>query len=172
MKREEAGWQGKRFKRLGLGGTFDLLHRGHEYVLRLAFQLAEKVVLGLSTDGLASEIKRREITPYQERRRRLEVFLKREGLAGRAEIVSISSRLGTAVEDPEMDAVLVSHENLSRASMINEERKRRGLKPVEIVSFRKVLAENGKPISAARIRTGEIDRRGVILRRVKAGEGS
>jgi len=172
LKEEKAARQGKRFKRLGLGGTFDLLHRGHEHVLRLAFQLAEKVVLGLSTDGLASGIKKRKITPYQERRKRLESFLEREGLTGRAEIVPISSRLGTAVEDPEMDAVLVSRENLSRASMINEERKRRGLKPVEVVSFEKVLAENGRPISVARIRAGEIDRRGAVLPKVKAGGGS
>ncbi|HID18223.1 TPA: pantetheine-phosphate adenylyltransferase [Candidatus Bathyarchaeota archaeon] len=152
----------RRFKRLGLGGTFDLLHRGHEYVLRLAFQLAEKVVLGLSTDELASEIKGRKVTPFPERKSRLKAFLEGEGLVSRAEIVSIDGRLGTATEDPEMDAVLISHENRSQAAMINEERSRKGLKPLKIVFFEKVLAEDGKPISAARIRAGEINREGGV----------
>lgn len=113
------------------------------------------------------EIKGRKVAPYLERRSQLKAFLEREGLADRAEIVSIHCRLGTATEDPEMDAVLISHENRSRAAMINEERSRKGLKPLEIVFFEKVLAENGKPISAARIRAGEIDRDGATRRKIK-----
>ena len=156
--------EGKRFRRLGLGGTFDLLHRGHEHVLKLAFQLAERVVLALSTDELASEIKGRRVTPYEQRKKRVEEFLEGEGLKGRFEIVPIRDRLGTAVEDPEMEAVLLSLENASAASKINEERRRRGLKPVEIVFFEKVLAEDGRPISTSRIISGEIDREGRRLR--------
>ncbi|MHC1585958.1 MAG: pantetheine-phosphate adenylyltransferase [Candidatus Hecatellaceae archaeon] len=152
----------RKFKRLGLGGTFDLLHRGHKHVLKLAFQLADRVVLGLSTDRLAAQLKGRPVTPLEERRRRLEEFLRDEGFLRRVEFEIIDDRLGTAVEDPEMDGLLVSVENRKLGEAVNEERAKRGLKPLEVVVFEKVLAEDGKPISASRIRAGEIDEEGKI----------
>ncbi|RLI30232.1 phosphopantetheine adenylyltransferase [Candidatus Bathyarchaeota archaeon] len=154
--------EGKRFRKIGLGGTFDILHKGHEEVLRLAFKLADRVALALSTDQLALEIKGRKVAPLEERKRRVEEFLRREGLLERAELVIIDSRYGTSVEDPEMDALLLSTDNEKFAEAINRERAKRGLKPLEIVVFRKVLAEDGKPISASRIRRGEIDRQGKL----------
>ena len=153
---------GKRFRKIALGGTFDVLHKGHEYVLRLAFTLGEKVALGLSTDNLASKIKGRKIKPYDQRKSEILSFLSKEGLAGRVEIVPINHRFGTAAEDPELEAILVSQENRPLAKQINEERKRKGLKELEIVVFSKILAENGKPISSARIRLGVIDREGKL----------
>jgi len=155
----------KRFRKIALGGTFDILHRGHEHVLRLAFSLGEKVSLGLSTDRLASEIKGgRPVRPFEQRKAEILAFLSREGLADRVEIVPINHRFGTAAEASELEAILVSQENLPLVKLINEERRRKGLRELEVIVFDKVLAEDGKPISSARIRLGIIDREG----RVKA----
>jgi pantetheine-phosphate adenylyltransferase len=44
-------------------------------------------------------------------------------------------------------------------------RVRRGLKPVEIISVELVKAEDGSPVSSTRIRAGEIDRTGKLVRK-------
>ena len=36
-----------------LGGTFDRLHGGHKLLLEVAFKLAKKVLIGITTDNLA-----------------------------------------------------------------------------------------------------------------------
>ena len=152
----------KRFRKVGLGGTFDIFHKGHEHVLDLAFQLAEKVSLALSTDEFAFKLKGRRVNPYEERKKKVEEFLRGRKLLNRVEFIPLEDRFGTAVEDPEMDALLVSSNNKPVAETINRERVKKGLKPLEIIVFKKVLAENGKPISASRIMAGEIDREGRV----------
>jgi pantetheine-phosphate adenylyltransferase len=48
------------------------------------------------------------------------------------------------------------------AERINAIRKRRGLKPLSVVSIQMVLAEDFKPVSSTRIRAGEINREGYL----------
>ena len=152
----------RQFSKVAIGGTFDILHDGHKHVLRMAFQLGERVGIGVSSDRLAAQIKGRPISPLEERVRVLREFLHGEGLLDRAEIVILEERLGPVVHDPSYDAILVSHDNYQSALTINRERLSRGLKPLEIIVFDKVLAEDGKPISSARIRLGMIDREGKL----------
>src|SRR5439155_98571 len=59
----------------GVGGTFDLLHAGHEARLRAAFDgRPEAVVIGLTTDRFAKESRTR-VNPYVVRERNLKRFL-------------------------------------------------------------------------------------------------
>jgi pantetheine-phosphate adenylyltransferase len=51
------------------------------------------------------------------------------------------------------------------ANRINAERTRRGLKPLEIVVIDMVPSENHAPISTTRIRRGEIDREGKLIKK-------
>ncbi|TLZ79145.1 MAG: phosphopantetheine adenylyltransferase, partial [Methanobacteriota archaeon] len=61
--------------RVVLGGTFDLLHAGHEALLRAAFDgRPEAVVIGLTTDRFAKESRTR-VNPYAVRERNLKRFL-------------------------------------------------------------------------------------------------
>src|SRR5437660_12797196 len=61
--------------RVVLGGTFDLLHAGHEALLRAAFDgRPEAVVIGLTTYRIAKESRTRA-NPYAVAERNLKRFL-------------------------------------------------------------------------------------------------
>src|SRR2546429_1813257 len=61
--------------RVVLGGTFDILHKGHEALLRAAFEgRPEQVLIGLTTDRFARESRTR-VNPYAVRERNLKRFL-------------------------------------------------------------------------------------------------
>jgi pantetheine-phosphate adenylyltransferase len=64
-----------------------------------------------------------------------------------------------------VEALVVSRETEPMAHRINQERARRGLKPLEIVVIEMVPSENHAPISTTRIRKGEIDREGKLIKR-------
>ena len=59
---------------------------------------------------------------------------------------------------------MVSRETEPRAREINEKRKAMGLPPLHVVVIEMVPAENHVSISTTRIRWGEIDREGHLLR--------
>ncbi|MDW8035545.1 MAG: hypothetical protein RMI85_03725 [Candidatus Korarchaeum sp.] len=67
---------------------------------------------------------------------------------------------GPADSIEEADVIVVSTESYERALIVNERRKRKGLKELKIVVLPLVLAEDGKPISSSRIRRGEVDLEG------------
>ena len=72
----------KKFKKVAVGGTFDELHRGHKALLGKAFEVGDKVVIGLSSDEFVSKMgKPHETASYNERRKELEAYLEESGLA-------------------------------------------------------------------------------------------
>jgi len=154
----------ERFARAACGGTFDMLHKGHKTLLRKAFQISEKVLIGLTTDEFVKKLRKSHpVAPYEERLKELKEFLKSEGLLERAEIIPLSDPYGPIVWDGLVDAIVVSQETAPRAEEINKIRQKRGLKPLKIIAIDMVLARDRRPISTTRIRAGEIDREGRIL---------
>src|SRR5206468_5728754 len=70
--------------RVVLGGTFDILHKGHEALLRAAFEgRPEQVLIGLTTDRFARESRTR-VNPYAVRERNLRSEERRVGKEGRS----------------------------------------------------------------------------------------
>ena len=87
-------------------------------------------------------------------------------LAQRAEIVPLTDPYGLTIKGKGLEALVVSRETAKTAGAINETRKKAGLLALEIVAVDMIEADNNTPISTTRIRSGEIDRNGRILRRV------
>ena len=146
--------------RVVLGGTFDILHDGHEALLRAAFEGRPAFVLiGLTTDRFARESRTR-VNPYRVRERNLKRFL--SGRRWRpARIEPIDDPFGPADDLPDLDVLVVSAERHAVALALNEARVGKGLRPLEIRDVPMVLAQDGLPIASRRIRAGVIDKHGV-----------
>ena len=103
---------------------------------------------------------------YPQRLRELKSFLEQHGFLQRAEIIPISDAYGGLLlsNDP-IEALIVSRETEPTAAKINEKRREIGLTPLQIIVIDMIPSENHSPISTTRIRRGEIDREGHLLKR-------
>ena len=154
----------KKYEKVAVGGTFDKLHRGHKALLSKAFEIGEKVVIGLSSDEFVSKMGKPHKTALYAERQRIATFLEKNGLAERAEIVPLKDPYGFTISGKGLDALVVSKETESITDKINKIRVEAGLPPLKIITISMVPAENSTPISTTRIRSGEIDRNGHVLR--------
>ena len=152
-------------KLVTVGGTFDLLHKGHQALLEEAFKVADRVLIGLTTDEFARKLHDHYFDPFEKRYSALRKFLEEQGYSDRAEIIPINDPYGPTVENGEIEGIIVSEETEPRADEINRLRVERGLRPLLVFCIKMILAEDGKPISSTRIRRGEIDRYGRVIRR-------
>lgn len=144
-------------KKVVLGGTFDILHKGHRALISRAFELG-KVTIGLTSDEYAQKSKKRMVNPFLKRKEEIETFIK-NNFSCLARIIKINDIFGPTLRE-DFDFIVVSPETKKNAQKINRERKKRGKKPIEIITIDFVLAEDGKPISCTRIIKGEIDKEG------------
>jgi len=157
---------GRKFYTALVGGTFDEFHKGHQALIMKAFEVGERVIIGLSSDQLARELrKNHEVASYEQRLKELRNFLMKQGVFDRAKIVPLDTPYGITLSTTIAQALVVSKETEPRAMTINNKRKASGIKPLELVVIDMVPAEDCIPISTTRIRYGEIDREGHLLKR-------
>ena len=155
----------KRFGIVAVGGTFDEFHKGHRALLIKAFEVGNHVLVGLCTDEFARELRKpHEAATYEERLRELKDFLRKNGVLSRAEILPLHDSYGVTLSNTSLDAIVVSEETEPRAHEINRMRIAKGLPPLNVVVIEMVPAENHVSISTTRIRQGEIDREGRLLK--------
>ncbi|MDI6826224.1 MAG: pantetheine-phosphate adenylyltransferase [Candidatus Aenigmarchaeota archaeon] len=145
-----------------VGGTFDRFHVGHEAFLDKAFQSAKKVLIGLTTHSMLKKIVfQNSIWPYERRKKAVEDFVKKYGKE--FVIFSIEDIFGPSIEIEDLDAIVATEETRQTCERINQIRKRKGLKPLEIIHVPYVYSEDCRVISSSRIRKEEIDREGRVL---------
>lgn len=147
---------------VGVGGTFNVIHKGHELLFETAFSIGDFVEVGLTSDEYARKIKSVDVAPYVIRKRALVKFLERYGKP--FSVVMISGMMGTAATSETLDAIVVSPETQERADEINEARRRNGLRPLKVYRIKEVRADDSQAISASRILMGEIDKDGHLMR--------
>ena len=146
-----------------MGGTFDILHKGHKALLTRASEIGNLVLIGLTTDERA--IKGREdveINAYKIRKKNLETLLSSMKLPSTFQIVPLNDDWGPSVVEESFTAIIVSEETKKTAEKINKIRNLDGKKELKIVLVPFVKAYDGRKISSSRIRNNEIDSNGML----------
>ncbi len=153
-----------RFKLVAVGGTFDLIHRGHMELLRGAFSISSKVIIGLTSDDLAQRKGKQPEHDYSFRYKQLEDVIKKNFPNSKYQISKLDNDFGPAVLEKDVQALVVSDETAPKGAELNKLRSQRNSPPVEVVVIPLILAKDGTRISTTRIKKSEIDVDGNILR--------
>lgn len=149
-----------RFKIVAMGGTFDIVHKGHIRLLTEAFSISSKVVIGLTGDDLAHKRGKFPVNSYQKRFENLRSVLESKFFGKDYEIHKLENDFGPAVLQGDVEALVVSQETENQGDVLNALRKERGLGPVKVIVVPMELASDGTRISTTRIKNSEIDAEG------------
>ena len=148
------------FDLVAMGGTFDVIHSGHMALLNKAFSISSKVIIGLSSDQLATKKGKNLVNDYSKRLSLLKSTIEKNYPNSSYQISKLEDDFGPAVIEGSVKALVVSEETSNKGLLLNELRAERNLPPVKIVVVPMVLAEDGKAISTSRIKNSEIDSNG------------
>ena len=148
-----------KYKKVAVGGTFDKFHDGHKKLLKTAFDIGEEVEIGITSNSFGGL--KGDIDSCKERISNLRDFFSDKS---NFHVTELNDPFGPTIFDPDFDAIVVSEETEPTALKINEIRSENNMLPLDIVVVSFVLAEDGNPISSTRIRRGEINKKGNILK--------
>src|SRR5581483_11328525 len=88
--------------------------------------------------------------------------LQSKGFDQKVTIVQLEDIYGNGLKNKDIDALFVTSDTRENAKVINQKRKEQNFPEVEIITIPFVLSEDEKPITAERIRRGEINREGKV----------
>jgi inosine/xanthosine triphosphatase len=152
-----------------VGGTFDILHRGHRALLDKAFAVGDEVAIGVMSDAYATGHKTKTV-PLTERLAAINAYASMKGKPYTVGVIDEPS--GTLLSDPSIDALVVGPEAYQSAERFSKDRASAGLSPLKIYKVPYFLADDCTPISSTRILQGEMDENGRLLRSLKISVGS
>ena len=155
----------KKFSLAATGGTFDVLHVGHFALLTKAFEIADSVIIGVTSDEFAGEVKGKAKIhhSYDVRTAALTKAIRNKFGDVNYSISKLHTTFGPAVLSGEVEVLVASSDTSVRGKELNKIRQANGLKPIAIVVVEMVKADDGRPISSTRIRLGQIDGSGRLL---------
>lgn len=156
----------EQFDLVATGGTFDEIHAGHRELLTRAFSVGRSVMIGVSSDNFAAAKKGKDRLRHRFETRvdRLVQFIHDEFGNVNFEIKELNDDFGPTVTDRNLQALVASEETEPKGLEINRIRSRKGFDPLVIITVIMLKAEDGRPLSSSRIRYGEIDRFGRVLK--------
>jgi len=148
------------FKTVALGGTFDIIHKGHLELLRKAFSISSKVIIGLTSDELAIRKGKNPVNNYSRREMLLTSAISKNFPNSSYEISKLVNDFGPAAIEGSVEALVTSEETKYQGQVLNDLRKQKKLPPVAVIDVPMVMAQDGKRISSTRIKNFEIDAEG------------
>jgi len=151
------------FVYVAMGGTFDVIHKGHVALLTKAFSISSNVIIGLTSDELAEKRGKTLLNKYEKRFKTLMNLIKTTFPQNKFQIVKLNNDFGPAVLEENVQALVVSDETSNQGKILNQIRVEQNLPPVQVIIVPMVLAQDGKKISTTRIKKSEIDKAGNLL---------
>jgi pantetheine-phosphate adenylyltransferase len=152
-----------KFSLIAMGGTFDIIHRGHLTLLTNAFEISDKVIIGLTSDEFVQKKGKTPTHKYDERLKNLISIIFQKFPNSYFEISQLNNDFGPAVLEKNVQALIVSDETSNQGKVLNKLRFERNLPPVENITVPMFLAKDGVRISTTRIKNSEIDSDGNLL---------
>lgn len=146
---------------VGLGGTFDHFHAGHEHFLQFAARQGENLIIGVTSDHL---IKGKPfastIEPFRIRAKNVRNWCTKNGI--NHEIFMLDDVYGPTLEDTRIKALAVTQETTKGADKINEAREVSRMRPLPVYICTLLQDELGFPLHAQQIRAGLTNRKGIV----------
>jgi len=152
-----------KYSLVAMGGTFDIIHKGHLILLSNAFEIADKVIIGITSDEFARKKGKIPTNNYDQRFETLTSILSKEFPNSSFQLSKLENDFGPAVLEKGVEALIVSDETSAQGNILNELRAKKNLPHVEIVTVPMFLAKDGTRISTTRIKNSEIDVDGNLL---------
>jgi len=143
-----------------MGGTFDIVHRGHLTLLSNAFAISDKVIIGLTSDEFAAKKGKIPNNKYEKRLENLTTSISKEFPNASFQISKLDDDFGPAVLEKEVEALVVSDETSDQGNVLNKLRSEKNLPPAQIITVPMFLAKDGTRVSTTRIKNSEIDSEG------------
>lgn len=153
----------KKFDLVAMGGTFDVIHKGHMTLISEAFSISDKVIIGLTSNEWASKKGKDLLNDFDKRLEKLVKVIEKNFPNTSFEISKLDNDFGPAVLEKKVQALVVSDETSNQGEVLNLLRKQKKLPPVDVVVVPMVLAKDGNKISTTRIKNQEIDYDGNLL---------
>ena len=151
------------FSLVAMGGTFDLIHRGHITLLSHAFEISEIVLIGLTSDSFAIKNGKNLKNNFHTRLENLKKIIDENFSDKKYEIKKLDNDFGPAVFEKNVEALIVSEETKHQGLVLNNLRREKDLPKVDVIVVPMFLAKDGERISSTRIRNSEIDSEGNLL---------
>ena len=152
-----------KFSLVAMGGTFDIIHKGHLTLLSNAFDISDKVIIGITSDEFVAKKGKIPTNTYDQRFENLTSILTKKFPDTSFEISKLENDFGPAVFEIDVEALIVSDETSNQGTILNELRTKKNLPSVQVVTIPMFLAKDGTRISTTRIKNSEIDIDGNLL---------
>ena len=140
-----------------VAGTFDVLHDGHKALFERAFSLSDDVIIGITSDRMAS-VSRDRINPFYLRKKAVSDYLK--SINKTAELFMIDDMYGPKDMMEKVDVLVVSEETLENGKKVAEWRSSFSDTPLELSVVSIVKRTDGMKLSSSDIMNGTCSRSG------------
>jgi hypothetical protein len=155
--------QQKKIIVVGLGGTFDHLHKGHQDFISFAAKQGTELSIGVAHGSMTKHKAFAEnIQPYYNRVQAVKNFCKKSHI--KAHVTQLTDIYGPTLESesPAIVKLAVTTETLTGAQKINEARAAMGLfeLPVHVCPLSKDML--GNDLHSEAIRAGQVSRQGFV----------